>query len=177
MISIKTTTPTEGMVTTMFVNKFRFATALVLAIVVVIFGMSTALLRSVPADETAAKAEKESKSGSATEAAAPKQTDPPKLLRPDPATTIAVGDVTYRLPFALPSGQEILEALPAKAGPMNARIQCELLEYRLDGPRMYPGEGRACLAKAHFKCTVFADKSSEVVYIDRNFLFAEKTAR
>jgi hypothetical protein len=99
--------------------------------------------------------------------------DPPISPSPEPATTIAVGDVTYRLPFAFPSGEEIFRELPAKVRPKNARIQCELFEYRLDAPRYYPKVGPARLANAHFKCTVFTGKSSEVVYIDRNFLVAE----
>src|SRR5262245_48840208 len=98
--------------------------------------------------------------------------DPPRSSAP---TTIRIGDVSYALPFSFPSAEEILRALPgAKPQPKNPRIQCELTGYRLDNARFFPLVGPAQLSHAHFKCTVFTDRGSQVVHIDRDALIVSK---
>jgi hypothetical protein len=92
----------------------------------------------------------------------------------DIGTTINVGDVSYRLPFAFPPRDEMLRALPASARSKNARIQCDLVLYQLDAPKIYPDVGRASLMHAHFKFTVFTDRGSDVGYIDRDRLIPVK---
>lgn len=163
------------------VNKANFVMALVLTLVVGNFDMGTALTCPVQADEIKVTAESEGKSNGEPEAT--KQNDSLKTPHRNTATTIAVGDVTYTLPFAFPTSEEILKALPDKERPKNARIQCELVEFRLAAPRFYPmppalssnaGRGfHACVAKARFKCTVSSDESKLVVNVDRDYLIAE----
>jgi RNA polymerase sigma factor (sigma-70 family) len=98
-----------------------------------------------------------------------------KLPNSEPATTTLIGNLAVTLPFAVPTAEEILRALPAKARPKDARIQCELLNYKLDDARDYPGVGRARLVHVHFKCTVSTEGGGvEIVYIDRDHLIPQK---
>ncbi len=90
-------------------------------------------------------------------------------------TKIEVGDVSYTLPFSMPSAMEILRAPPAgQARPQHDRIQCELILFKMADPKVYPLVGSARLVQAHFKCTTSYADRTEVVYIDRNHLIAEK---
>jgi RNA polymerase sigma factor (sigma-70 family) len=91
-------------------------------------------------------------------------------------TEFKIGAVSYTLPFALPSAEEILQALPAKDRPKDSRIECELLSYQTNPPRFYPGVGPARLVNAHFRYTVFNLQTGKAVigYIDRDHLIPEK---
>lgn len=100
-----------------------------------------------------------------------------KAKSPDsePATTTFIGNLAVTLPFTVPTAEEILRALPAKARPKDARIQCELLNCQLDAPKFYTLVGSARLAHVHFKCTVSTDGGGvEIVYIDRDHLISQK---
>jgi RNA polymerase sigma factor (sigma-70 family) len=96
-------------------------------------------------------------------AEAPNQGEPAKVV-----------EVEYTQPYSLPSGEEVLKAMPkGQALPRNLRIRCELVAFRLQPPRFFPIVGQAQLATAHFKCTVASDQSKEVVvYIDKDKLIA-----
>jgi hypothetical protein len=100
--------------------------------------------------------------------------DPVMPIGSGQESVLKIGDVSYNLPFGLPSREEILQALPAKDRPKSTRIECELLLYQLNAPRVYPGVGRARLAQVHFRCVVSADGRDEVVYIDRDHLIVEQ---
>jgi RNA polymerase sigma factor (sigma-70 family) len=91
-------------------------------------------------------------------------------------TTVKVGQLSYSLPFAFPSAEEILRALPkTEPRPKNPRIHGELIAYVLDEPRFVPLVGRVRLSHAHFRCTVIDDQGKTiVVYIDRDQLIPAK---
>lgn len=84
--------------------------------------------------------------------------------------------VEYAQPFAIPSSEEILKALPEEQpSPNNPRIKCELIAFHIEAPRFFPNVGQAQLSKAHFKCTVISDQGKEVlVYIDKDQLIPSK---
>jgi RNA polymerase sigma factor (sigma-70 family) len=83
---------------------------------------------------------------------------------------IHLGDVRP----TFPSAEEVLLALPEKARTKNLRHDCQLIEYKLNEPKIYPLVGRARLEHAHFKCTAVTDDGIEVVYIDRDHLIPLK---
>jgi RNA polymerase sigma factor (sigma-70 family) len=91
-------------------------------------------------------------------------------------TEFKIGAVSYKLPFALPSEDEILAALPAKNRPKNSRLECELMRYQINPPRFYPGVGNARLVNAHFRFTVFNLETGSTVVgnIDKDHLIPEK---
>lgn len=95
---------------------------------------------------------------------------------PKQRTEFKIGAVSYALPFALPSGDEILATLPAKNRPKNSRLECELMSYQINPPRLYPGVGNARLVNAHFRYTVFNLETGTAVvgYIDKDHLIPEK---
>ena len=94
---------------------------------------------------------------------------------PDPPLQITHELVTRIHPLPVfPSAEEVLLALPEKARTKNLRYNCQLIEYKLDNPRIYPLVGCARLEHAHFKCTVVIDGGIEVVYIDRDHLIPQK---
>ena len=108
--------------------------ALVLTLVVGNFDMGTALTCPVQPDEIKVTAESEGKSNGEPEAT--KQNDSPKTPHRNTATTIAVGDVTYTLPFAFPTSEEILKALPDKERPKNARNSVRVGRIPTRSPRV-----------------------------------------
>jgi hypothetical protein len=85
-------------------------------------------------------------------------------------TRIKAGEVTYILPFAAPSGEEIRRKLPAEARAKNGTLHCELLEYRVNDRRFFPLVGPARLVEVRFKCTLTAAGQDYVVHLDRDHL-------
>jgi RNA polymerase sigma factor (sigma-70 family) len=85
-------------------------------------------------------------------------------------------NVEYKQPYDLPTGEEVLNALPkGQSLPQNSGIKCELVSYRLEAPKFFPNVGQAQLSTAHFKCTVKSDKADEaVVFIDKTKLIPSK---
>ena len=101
--------------------------------------------------------------------------DSPTPARSGQTTTIDIGDVCYTLPFTMPSATDILRGRPnGQARLPNERIHCELVLFKRHDPKFYPLVGRASLVETHFKCTTISDGQTEVVYIDRDHLVAEK---
>ncbi len=88
------------------------------------------------------------------------------------------GRMTYLdMPHMPPSEAAILRACSsadrAELGD-DLRVFCELISYRLEGPRFYPLVGEAKLAKAHYKCLVQGSRGQKVLYVDRDQLVLEQ---
>ena len=193
--SAKIAALTQGAVKAMFMTKFKAATGVLLAAALVATGTSAVsfpTLEAGPIDQGAVAGNDESKQVKDTvlqdKGRSEKdfrvtageglrltvQEAPTKFhfgVGADQKTTIKQANLSYTFPFALPSAEEILQALPkGKPRPKDARIHCELIAFQVDEPRFFPLVGRASLAHAHFKCTVSTDQGSDVVYIDRDHL-------
>src|SRR4051812_11872485 len=62
-----------------------------------------------------------------------------------PESSIEAGNIRYTMPFSVPTPKDVLAALPADTRPLNPRIECKLVHYRVDEPRFYPLVGIARL--------------------------------
>jgi RNA polymerase sigma factor (sigma-70 family) len=84
----------------------------------------------------------------------------------------ATSRMKFKLAFDPPSREEVLKALPkGQAIPRSPSIECELVSYGLEPPRVYSKVGQAQLSTARFKCTVAIGQDKVVVvYIDKTHL-------
>jgi RNA polymerase sigma factor (sigma-70 family) len=73
-----------------------------------------------------------------------------------------------------PSTDEIVRALPKTWAKVQLSFTFELIAHEMDEERSFPLVGRARLAHAHWKCTVFSDLGVETIYIDRDHLISIK---
>src|SRR4051812_22390129 len=91
-------------------------------------------------------------------------------------STIKSGDVSYALPFSVPTRDEVLRAFPEaeKDTFKDAQVNCELIVYHVDPIRDFPSLGRGRLVHVLFKCTVTKDGRSELVYMDRDHVVPAK---
>lgn len=100
--------------------------------------------------------------------------DAVKTSEKDASGTIQFEKVTYGLPVGFPSAEEILRELPEASRRKTGSIKCDLLFYRVEPARHFPGLGNGRMATAHFKCTVSTDSGDEFVYIAHDRLLPEK---
>jgi polysaccharide export outer membrane protein len=83
---------------------------------------------------------------------------------------VVVPGVTDYSQWSRPSADEIVRALPESWAKVELKFTFELISYDVDEEQSFPLVGRARLAHAHWKCTVFSDLGVEVIYLDRSHL-------
>jgi RNA polymerase sigma factor (sigma-70 family) len=90
---------------------------------------------------------------------------------PDRQGVVVVLEGTKAQRLPRPSMEEVARALPRSwANAQLKKVSFVVIAHRVEEPRMFPIIGPARLARTQWKCTVFADKRVEIVYLDRDHL-------